>query len=87
VAEANMPRLLGGWRRTAGPVFHRNRPRIPPKEERNENRRVIIGFTTGHCVSMAARVAGNLGFDTIVAADATATLDRFTPMARRLKHA
>ena len=37
---------------------------------------IIVGATTNHCVESTARMAGNLGFNTILVRDATWTFDR-----------
>ena len=38
--------------------------------------------TTNHCCETTARMAGNLGFDTVFALDATRTFDRVGPDGR-----
>jgi nicotinamidase-related amidase len=45
-------------------------------KERGATTLVIVGFTTDHCVSSTARMAGNLGYHTIVVSDGTATFER-----------
>lgn len=45
-------------------------------KDRDISALVIAGMTTNHCISTTVRMAGNLGYDTTLVSDASATFDR-----------
>jgi nicotinamidase-related amidase len=96
--ERNIARLLDRWRATGRPVvFVQHVSREPQSPLRPNQPGVEIkadvrprpgepvvqkSVKTNLCVSTTARMAGNLGFDTYVVSDATATFDNTGPDGR-----